>query len=95
MKIYIDPEALKDTAGSLLTILSRLNENMDKIEKIVTDLGLEWQGQAEIVFTAKILFIRNQFKALSAFLTDYSEVIRLIAQEYEETEKQLTTKMEV
>ncbi len=93
--IHADADQLKETADTMIRIADMLNTNMEHIESLVVNLGFEWQGQAAAAYTAKILIVKKQFEALYGFLTDSSEVIRLIADEYEENEKNLITQMEV
>ena len=93
MNIFVDTELLKEKANSVMEVAYELNENMNRIENLVLNLGVEWHGKSEIAFTAKILFVKKQFEALNDFFMDYSETIKAIVNEYENTEIQLLSQM--
>ena len=94
MNILVDTEQLKEKANSIAEIAYELNENMNKIENLILNLGVEWHGKSEIAFTAKILFVKTQFEALYNFFIDCSETIKAVANEYDNTESQLLSQME-
>ena len=95
VNLYVETEQLKAKANEIKEIANQLNENMNRIESLVLNLGLEWQGTSEIAYAAKILFIKKQFETLYQFLIDYSDAIMSIANEYEETEKQLIKELNI
>ena len=95
MNIYISPDELKRKANEIAVCASTMNENMIRIQNLILGLGVEWQGNAEKAFTAKLLFVKQQFDFLYDSFIDLSETITVIAGEYEETERQLLSKMEV
>ncbi|MGN1419679.1 MAG: WXG100 family type VII secretion target [Acutalibacteraceae bacterium] len=95
LNIFVDTEQMKGKADAVLNVAYELNENMNRIENLVLNLGCEWQGESERAFAAKILFVRKQFEALYGFLVDYAEVIKCAANDYENTENQILSQMEV
>ena len=95
MKVYIEIEELKRKADAMMEIASELNENMTRIENLVLNLGTQWQGRAELEFTAKLLFVKKQFDILNCFFIDYSQVIHSVVAEFEAVEEELLSKMEV
>ncbi|MCH5314361.1 MAG: WXG100 family type VII secretion target [Eubacterium sp.] len=94
MNIFVDTEELKEKANSITEVAFELNENMNMIENLILNLGVEWHGKAEIAFAAKILFVKKQFETLYDFIIDYSETIKSIVNDYEDTENQLLLQME-
>lgn len=93
MNIFVDTELLKEKANSVMEVAYELNENMNRIENLILNLGTDWHGKSEVAFTAKILFVKKQFEALNDFFMDYSETIKAIVYEYENTETQLLSQM--
>ena len=95
MSLYVETENLKKQADAMLDIAAEMRTNFTAIENLVLALGTQWQGKAELEYTAKILFVKKQFEALYNFLVDYAQVVHAAVEEYEEVEKIIITKMEV
>ena len=53
---------------------------MKKIENLVINLGIDWQGKSEIAYAAKILFVKKQFDTLYDFIIEYTEKIYSIVE---------------
>lgn len=94
MNIYLETDGLISKADDMREIATYLNENMKKIENLVINLGLDWQGKSEIAYAAKILFVKKQFDTLYDFIIEYTETIYSIVNEYENIENQLLSQME-
>lgn len=95
MKIYIDTEEIKNKANSIKNLADELQDNMKNIEKLILDLGLEWQGRAELAYTAKILYVKKQFSFMYDLINDYSVTLKAVANEYNELENTIKRQLEV
>lgn len=95
MKISVDVDEMINRANIIEEIAEELQINMHNIEKLILDLGFEWQGNAELAYTAKLLFIKKQFEILYSFIIEYMQIIYSIVNDYENIENELLSKWEV
>lgn len=95
LDILVDTEQMKNKADAISEVAYEMKENMNRIENLVLNLSLVWKGQAEAEYAAKILYVKKRFGNLYQFIIDYSETIKTIANDYEDTENQLLSKLEV
>ena len=95
MKISIDIDEMIKKANALENIAAELQTNMQSIEKLILDLGYEWQGNAELAYTAKILYIKKQFYALHDLINEYSLFLKAVANDYKEVETAIKNQLEV
>lgn len=95
MNIYINLQELYERISQLENVNEMLLSNMNNIEKLVLDLGYEWQGKSALVYQAKILVIKKQYQILNSFITDYCNCVKSVISDYEELEKTIKQQMEV
>lgn len=94
MKIYVNPDGLIDAAHEIRQMLDYLDSNIYNIENLVNNLGTEWQGKSALAYTAKIYYIKKQYKNMYDFIYNYSIALESIANEYIENENNIKKHME-
>ncbi len=94
MEIVIDVDALLRCSDSLSNVNYELQTNMNNIENLVLGLGSEWQGQTAKAYENNILIVKKQFEYLNKYIEEYTQVLKTIAAEYAETEKNITMRLE-
>ena len=95
MKISIDVDEMINRANAIEKISEELQMNMRNIEQLILNLGFEWQGNAELAYTAKILYIKKQFVSMYDLINDYSIVLKTAANDYKEVETTIKNQLEV
>lgn len=93
MKICVDTEALDQKCAELRSASAELEDYMNQIESVVLSIGNEWQGDAERAYTARLLYIRQEFRGITGFLEGYAELLETISAKYEAYDKELSSKI--
>ncbi len=93
MKVSVNTEEMREKCYEIRNICNELNNNMNQIENTVLSLGSEWQGDSERAYTAKLIYVRQQFSGITKFLEDYAELMNTFSSQYEEHDKELSTKI--
>ena len=93
MRITVDADRMHSMAGQIRTTVDMLRYNMDTMEMLVYSMNGEWQGNAERAYASKIVYVRNEFKAVEQFFTEYASLLERFAEEYIRHEDELTAKL--
>jgi uncharacterized protein YukE len=94
LKFIIDTNEISKTSNEIKNIVSLLENNMQNIERMVLNLGLEWQGKAELSYVAKIIYLKKQFFMMCEFINEYIEILELLVSEMEQIEIEIQNQME-
>lgn len=94
MKISIDIDEMINKIDIIEKIADDLQTNMQNIEQLIMDLGFDWQGKAELAYTAKILYIKKQFNSMYDFIIDYSIALKGIVNDYKVLESTIENQLE-
>lgn len=84
MNVYVEPESLIESYNKMKLVIGELKNIFNRIETFVASINGEWQGNAEKVFSGKIMIIRNQYSDIECFYNDCAELIKEISDSYEE-----------
>ena len=95
MEIIADPHRLRTEKSEINFLTESLRSNMNEIEALVLGTNGEWQGDAEVAYAGKIIYVKSQYMKLINFLEQYAEVIGAFAEQYEDYERQLAQKIEL
>ena len=79
----------------IILLSEQLENTMNEIETLILSANGEWQGEAEVAYAGKIIYVKNQYKKLIDFLEKYAEVIGAFAEQYEDYDQQLAQKIEL
>lgn len=84
MKLAVDSEKLKETAGMMQEEIQKLSLCMDAVCSAVRALDGEWQGQAERAYEQKLLMVRQEYAGLEEALLAFSRILLKAADRYEQ-----------
>ena len=93
MKVSVNTEEMREKSCEIRSLCSELNNNMRQIENTILSIGSEWQGDAERAYTAKLIYIRQQYSSVTKFVEDYADMLEIISLQYEEHDKELSAKI--
>lgn len=93
MKICSDPIQMRNKSNDIRTVSSELQNIMGQIETLVLSVNGQWQGDAERAYASRILFVKKEFSHIMSFFEDYSSLLELFADEYDEFDTSLASKI--
>ena len=91
MDIQVDTPQLVIKSNEIKNLNTDLLNTMEQIEALVLSVNGGWQGDAERVFSEKILYVKKQFANIATFFDDYAELLKGFAYTYEQQETDLST----
>lgn len=74
-KIKIDVEALKSNASSLEGRIAELQNLNTRLEALISRIQASWEGQASIMYIAKITAQAAKAKKMVEVLTEYKKYV--------------------
>ena len=95
MEIKAEPIQLTNEKTDINLLANQLRINMAQIEALVLSTNGEWQGESEVAYAGKIIYVKNQYMKLITFIEQYAELIGLYAEQYEDYEQQLAGKIDL
>ena len=95
MKVNVIPDKLQSSATDIIFYNNELRNQMEQIEMLILSLNGDWQGDAERAFAGRILYVKNQFDHIYQFFDDYAELLKKLAAEYEENDKEISSKIQL
>lgn len=95
MKVNVVPDKLQSSATDIIFYNNELRNQMEQIEMLILSLNGDWQGDAERAFAGRILYVKNQFDHIYQFFDDYAELLKKLAAEYEENDKEISSKIQL
>ena len=95
MKVNVIPDKLQSSATDIIFYNNELRNQMEQIEMLILSLNGDWQGDAERAFAGRILYVKNQFDHIFQFFDDYAELLKKLAAEYEESDKEISSKIQL
>lgn len=87
--IVVDTDAMQQTYLHMRELIFELEENMQKIERLVDSVQGEWQGESEKAFMQKLFYVKTQFMRLYMFLEEYVDALEECIEQYELHEQQV------
>lgn len=90
MNIEVNLSRLYEVSNEVKNINASLQGTMDEIEQLVLSVRGDWQGEAELAFSEKIIYVKNQFSSISSFFDDYSDLLKSFAVGYEQQEADIS-----
>lgn len=84
--LYVSPEELKSVAEKTAADTARYKANYEKIYTAVESLNSTWQGEANRAFVTQIEGFKNDFESMKRLLDNYSEFLRVTANNYQNAE---------
>lgn len=74
-KIKVDIEALKSNASSLEGRIAELQNLNTRLEALIARIQASWEGQASIIYIAKITAQAAKAKKMVEVLTEYKKYV--------------------
>ena len=74
-KIKVDIEALKSNASSLEGRIAELQNLNTRLEALISRIQASWEGQASIIYIAKITAQAAKAKKMVEVLTEYKKYV--------------------
>ena len=74
-KIKVDIEALKSNASSLEGRIAELQNLNNRLEALIARIQASWEGQASIIYIAKITAQAAKAKKMVEVLTEYKKYV--------------------
>lgn len=93
MKLTINSDQVRNSGRDLKFFVNDLRANLNGIELLIAGLEGDWQGEAEREYASKIVYVRSEFNELEKFLLDLSEMMDRFADEYDEHEDSVSSKI--
>lgn len=93
MDIQVDPLKLVETSNNIKNTTAELRNIMDAIEMLILSVNGSWQGDAEVAFATKIIFVKQQFANIATFLDTYSDLLVDFSIAYEQQDDDLSSKI--
>ena len=87
--IKMTPETMRQRAGEYSTQASNLDSIIKKMDKLLTQLQTEWEGQAAEGFAAKCAELKPGFTKARDLITDISTALKTSADKLEQTDKEI------
>ncbi|WP_330586959.1 WXG100 family type VII secretion target [Coprococcus eutactus] len=87
--IKMTPETMRQRAGEYSTQASNLDSIIKKMDKLLTQLQTEWEGQAADGFAAKFAELKPGFTKARDLITDISTALKTSAEKLEQTDKEI------
>lgn len=94
MNILVDADRMKIVSGEMRTTIDTLRYNMDSLELLINSLSGEWQGDAEKAYASKIIYVRNEFKAVENFFEEFATFLSQFSEDYLLHEDELAMKIQ-
>lgn len=92
-RIKINPDALKVDASRLNFQIKTLEENKKSLNNLIIEISTSWEGEASKVFISKIhSMIEKSDKAIEV-LTSYLDYIKKVVKQFEDLDKNASTKI--
>lgn len=83
--INVDPQKLEAAATSIDTQVADYDKNYKQLFSEVDAMAAAWQGVDNLAFVNQIKGFEDDFKAMSAVMTQYSEFLKASAKAYRGT----------
>ena len=91
--IVFDSQKMIERYHEIRNINRQLQQNIEKIEKLVLSIEGEWQGNSGKAYVDKLIYVKSKFNVLNCFYDEYSELLKQYAEMYENHEKELLLKI--
>lgn len=66
---------MKHCCDEMRQIVSVMQDNLQSLENLVMGIHGSWQGEAEQIYEAKIIYVRYRYTVLLEFFEQYIEVL--------------------
>ncbi|MBR0039179.1 MAG: WXG100 family type VII secretion target [Lachnospiraceae bacterium] len=91
--IRITPESLRSNATKVDGYRSEFDGTMSNLQRLVDNLGSEWEGQAQAAFNNDFQNMKKTITSFSQCLQRYADAMRTAAAELEQADQNLKSKM--
>ncbi len=89
----IDAERLGEAGHEMEECRRQMQECMNRIENLVMGLDKSWQGQAELAYADKIIYVKSRYRVLDGFFRECAKEIQGYAAACCEYEKRIADKL--
>lgn len=88
-----DVVSMEHCCDEMRQVVSVLRDNLQNMENLVMGIHGSWQGEAEQIYEAKIIYVRYRYIMLLEFFERYIEVLEKSADICTENEESIRLKL--
>jgi len=92
-KIKIDADGLKANAAALDTRISDLQNLITKLEDLIARIQSSWEGQASILYIAKLLAQSAKARKMIEVLQEYKKYVEQAVNKFSELDSSAANKI--
>lgn len=94
MQISVDTDALRRESERVRLQKSEIEGVLSSLELLIMSLGSEWQGDAQVAYASRIVYIKREYAGLISFLDSFSELLDCAADDYEELDLSIVNEID-
>ena len=89
-KIVVDPQQLQSAAQKVDGYRQTYSGNVQKLYGSIDAMTSAWQGEDNLAYTTQIKQFQKEFQKMDQMLQQYSDFLRNAANQYSQTQTQVT-----
>ena len=91
--IIVEPAVLDSSASAMEQVNTEYQQAFMRLYEQVDALKVAWQGKDNQAFTTQIQGYNEEFRQISALMSQYSEFLRSTARAYRDTQADLVSQV--